>query len=110
MNIIFKGAREKKFYESQKELVREYGPQLGRNIIRRINELQMYDSVGELLDYGKGNPHFLTGNLDKCIGISISGNYRLIVKPLFDEGIDFSKLDLYSIEIIKIMEVDDYHG
>lgn len=107
---MFKNEREQKFYESKGKLVKEHGPLLGRSIIKRINEIQAFNSVGELMNYGGGNPHFLKGNHDKCIGISLNGNFRIIIKPIFDETVDFSTLNLNSIEIVKIMEVDDYHG
>lgn len=59
------------------------------------------------ISLGLGKPHRLYGDLNKCYGISITGNYRLIVKPVCNE-IDINSLKCCDTVIVK--GVVDYHG
>ncbi|MBP1153295.1 MULTISPECIES: hypothetical protein [unclassified Paenibacillus] len=109
MEIRFENDTQKEFYESEKLLRREYG-ELARAIARRLVQIKAYESVRQLLNTGLGKPHMLTGEYDKCIAISVSANYRLIIKPEYPEYTDFAKLDLSIVTVVTIMEVTDYHG
>ena len=110
MNILFETDKDKAFYEDFKALRKRYGNDLAKLITRRLNEIDDFDSVGDLLDSGIGKAHYLKNNYKNCIGISLTGNYRLIVRPLYDEDTDFSQLDNYSLTIVTILKVEDYHG
>ena len=55
---------------------------------------------------GLGNPHPLSGNLDRCYSISVTANFRLVVEPESDS------LDMESLKVcenIIIKGVLEYH-
>ena len=110
MNILFETDKDKAFYEDFKALRKSYGNDLAKLITRRLNEIDDFDSVGDLLDSGIGKGHYLKNNYRNCIGLSLTGNYRLIIRPLYDEDTDFSQLDNYSLSKVTILKVEDYHG
>lgn len=110
MEVQFKSNKERDFYQDIKALRKDFGDIMAKLIVRRINELEAFDSIGQLMNMKIGKPHFLTGEYIHCIGLSLTGNYRLIVKPLYEENTDFSKLNLDKIFIVRVMEVIDYHG
>jgi len=51
----------------------------------RINQLHAATSFYEYLKLNLGKPHSLSGDLSDCYGVSITGNIRLIIKPLCDK-------------------------
>lgn len=110
MNILFETNKEKAFYEDFKALRKSYGNDLAKLITKRIIQIESFESVGDLLDSGIGKGHYLKGNYKNCIALSLTGNYRLIIRPLHDEDTDFSQLDNYSLTIVTILKVEDYHG
>ncbi|MGG1616517.1 hypothetical protein ACIFQM_23760 [Paenibacillus sp. NRS-1782] len=109
MDILFRNTRQKEVFSSEKLLKTEYG-QLAKIITKRMDQLRAAKSISEYMAFKIGNPHFLSGSFDKCIGINLTGNFRLIIEPLYDDNMDFSNLNLSSLEVVTIMEVKDYHG
>ncbi|WP_141336745.1 hypothetical protein [Paenibacillus sp. tmac-D7] len=109
MEVLFRNEKEREFYQSEKLLRKEYG-ELARAITKRLIHLKSFESVGAFLEKGLGKPHLLTGDYDKCIAVNISPNYRLILEPMYDTDTDFSKLNLYAVKVVTILEVKDYHG
>lgn len=91
-----------------KLLQRKVGLEIGKKIKQRMNQLEAANDFNQYLTKLRfGNPHLLEGNLDKCFGISITANYRIIVEPLE------TKLDIESLkkcEKLRIKGVLDYHG
>lgn len=110
MNILFNNEKEKEFYQNFPKLKKAYGEKLGKMITRRITEVESFESVGYLLDSQIGKGHFLKGEYKNCIALRLTANYRLIIEPIYSEGTDFSRLDLYSLRIVTILKVEDYHG
>lgn len=78
-----------------------------RTVKKHINYLIASPNFQMFLSLGLGKPHRLCGDLDKCYGISITGNYRLIVRPNCQE-IDSNSLKNCDTVIVK--GVVDYHG
>lgn len=91
-----------------KTLQRKVGLEIGRKIKRRMNQLEAASDFNQYLTKLRfGNPHPLEGNLDKCFGISITSNYRIVVEPLETE------LDIESLKNCKVLNIKgvlDYHG
>lgn len=110
MDILFETNKDKAFYEDIKALRKKYGNDLAKAITKRIVQIETFGSVGELLDSGIGKGHYLTANYKNCIALNLTGNYRLIIQPLHDEHTNFSHLDNYSLTIVTILKVEDYHG
>lgn len=110
MEVRFLDEKEERNYQDIKFLRRSYGETMAKMIQRRINEIEAIESVGLLLDLKIGKAHLLDHEYKYHIGLNLTGNYRLIIKPLYNDDTDYSRLNLHEIQIITIMEVKDYHG
>ncbi|WP_059171979.1 hypothetical protein [Bacillus sp. FJAT-27445] len=110
MNILFKNDKERELYQNFSKLRKIYGEKLGKLITRRIQELEAFDSVGQLLDSKVGKGHFLKAEYKNCIALRLTSNYRLIIEPVYGEDTDFAHLDIYGLKIVTILKVEDYHG
>lgn len=73
---------------------------------KRINQLSASTNLGVFVSLGIGNPHLLQGNLYGYYSISISKNFRLIVKPIAS---DFDPKSLQQCETIMVKGIVDYH-
>jgi plasmid maintenance system killer protein len=86
---------------------KEIGNDLARGTKKRHDQLRAAANFGIYPSTGLGKPHPLYGNLKGYYGISISGNFRLVVKP------DTESLDpgsLKKCDSVLIEGVMDYHG
>ncbi|MCL1809944.1 MAG: hypothetical protein FWG42_09315 [Clostridiales bacterium] len=61
---------------------RKIGNNETRALKMRLDQITAAISFDEYLALNLGKPHLLTGDLLNCYGISITGNIRLIIKPL----------------------------
>lgn len=108
MQFTYYDDKVQKILCNPKILQRKVGLEIGKKIKQRINQLEAANNFNEYLTKLKfGNPHLLQGNLDKCYGISITGNYRIIVEPIVE---DLNIENLKKCKILKIRGVLDYHG
>lgn len=108
MTIEYYDEKVSKIMLDTKKIQKKIGTNMGKLLIKRINQLKASNNLYEYLTYIKlGSPHHLKGDLDTCYGISISANYRLIIEPLV------KKLDFESLKqctTINVKGVIDYHG
>jgi len=107
VKIKYENQAIEKYFDDFDLMKRKIGKDLTRNIKRRHDQLMAAANFYIYLTTKLGKPHPLTGNLEGYYGISISGNFRLIVKP------DVESLDLASLkkcDSIIIKGVVDYHG
>lgn len=108
MQLEYHDEKVQKILCDAKILQKKVGLEIGRKIKQRINQLEAVDNFNEYLTkVGLGKPHHLEGDLDKCYGISITANYRIVVEPLE------TKLDLESLKNCKVLNIKgvlDYHG
>ena len=92
MQLIYKDRDVQKILEEPCKIQRKIGKELTKTLIRRTNELRATENFNEYLTkIGLGKPHPLKGNLDRCYGIHISSNYRLVVEPI-SENLDMESL------------------
>jgi plasmid maintenance system killer protein len=110
VEVLFKNSKEKELYQDIRALRRDFGDVMAKLIIRRLNEIEAIGSVGELLNKKIGKAHILTGNYKHCIGLHLTGNYRLVINPLYEKATDFSSVDFQKVCTVKVVEVVDYHG
>lgn len=102
MKITFKSDKDRKLYNSDKELTKKYGEQ-AREIKKRLLQIE---SAPTLKQFGFDRPHSLEGNLKWCIAIDIKHPYRIIIKPLWE----FDMSNRESITEIEIQNLsNDYH-
>lgn len=75
---------------------------------KRCNQLKASDTYAIFAKTGLGKPHSLEGReFENCIAISITGNVRIIIKPIPP---DLSANALAICKKIEIIGVVDYHG
>ncbi len=90
-----------------KDLRKKIGLEFTRTTKKRIAQIKSSSNFYIYLQTGLGKPERLSGADSDKFSIHISGNVRLIVRPL-TEGYD--KEDLMKCESIFIEGVVDYHG
>ncbi len=108
MQLEYQDEKIKKILCDTKILQKKVGIERGRKIIQRLNQLEAADNFNQYLTkIALGKPHPLQGNLERCYGISITANCRIVVEPLKTE------LDMESLKNCKVLNIKgvlDYHG
>ena len=108
MQLVYLDEKVQKILCDVKVLQRKVGLEFGRKIKLRMDQLKSTDNFNMYLTSVRlGNPHPLIGDLDKCYGISITGNYRIVVEPL-ETSLDMESLK--NCKVLNIKGVLDYHG
>ena len=106
MEIKMDNKRVEKIMSDYNNIIKKIGIEMTRQLKKRIDQLKSANSFKEYLEIGLGNPHSLTGNLDKLFGIKINKNYRLIVEPI-SEFLDDESLK--KCDKVNLKGVADYH-
>ena len=88
-------------------LQRKIDPKMVKTIKRRVLEMKASNTFSIFLSTGLGKPHSLEGDLKGCFGISISGNYRLIIELCCDMS---DTVAVNNCEAIIVKGIVDYHG
>mgnify|MGYP002345878661 CR=1 FL=1 len=102
MKITFKSDKDKKLYNSSKEMSKKYGSQ-AREIQKRLLQIE---SSPTMKQFAFDRPHSLEWNLKWCIAIDIKHPYRIIIRPVWE----FDLSDRETITEIEVQELNkDYH-
>lgn len=107
MNIEYETKRVEKYFDDLSEMNKKIGNDLTRMVKKRYDSLKASKSFYIYLSTRLGNPHKLSHGLEGCYGISVSGNYRLVVKPIVES---LEPEALKACDTIEIKGVEDYHG
>lgn len=100
MQFEYQDEKVRKILCDNKVLQRKVGLEIGKKVKQRMNQLEAAENFNQYLTkIGFGKPHPLVGNLDKCYGIYITANYRIVVEPLETE------LDMESLKNCKLLNV-----
>jgi len=83
----------------------KYGDRCAKLLHQRVKELKASDCLDDMVKWGIGRCHKLTGNLKGKYALDLDHPLRLIVEPINDECGEIT-----GIKIIKLLEVKDYHG
>jgi len=75
---------------------------LSKNICLCLSVLKASDNLGQIPNVPPTERHKLTGNHDGCRAISISKNWRLLLRPLIGT-------EPNEITEVEIFEIEDYH-
>lgn len=110
MYIKYKDDRLKKTLNDRTKLARAYGTGNARKIVQRLGEITASSSLRMMLKCRIGRCHLLKGDYAGMYAMDLEGGWRLLFRPVLQEGQSLSEIDFLTIEIIKIMEVTDYHG
>ena len=109
--VVTYDSKIEKILRDDKTLMRTIDVQLAKSIRKRERDLESFNNFLDYLQYGLGKPHSLEdskGNKNEgYYGISLTGNYRLIVKPNCKKNNPGS---LKECEEVIIIGVRDYHG
>jgi len=110
VEIAFDKKRLEKLCNSDRELVRSFGPRRAKLIRRRLDQLRAADSL-EVMRNLPGRCHELIGDRKGTLSIDLDGPYRLIFEPAEipppskpDGGLDWQR-----ISAIRVLGVEDTH-
>ncbi|HHW07599.1 MAG TPA: hypothetical protein GXX34_08765 [Clostridia bacterium] len=107
MKFQYESQAVQKYFGDFELMQRKIGKDLTKSIKKRCDQLKAADNFAIYLDTGLGKPHPLTGNLKGYFGISVSGQIRLIVKPIVES---FDLRSFQNCDSVIIKGVMDYHG
>ena len=111
MLVHFRNTKIEKEFSSEKELVRAYGAEQGRILMRRVTERRAARCLAHLRLLPQLRAHELTGNRSGQISITVRHPHRMILlvahepEPRKADG----GLDWEAVTEITIFEVVDYH-
>ena len=109
MTIAFKNARLRALLSDDRRLTKRYGPDMARQVQKRMRQLKDYDNL-RLLMAGPGGCHLLTRERAGSFALNLPRGWRLVFEPaappprLGDGGIDLKR-----VSSVVITELVDYH-
>ena len=111
MQISYINKKLAKLLGSQKEVLRAFGPDNGRRILRRLDQIATAESLAELARLPQTRVHELINNRNEQISVDVKHPYRLLMAPDHEEtprkedgGLDWSL-----IRKVAILEIADTH-
>jgi proteic killer suppression protein len=111
MEVTFRQQRLAKQFNSAREIVRVFGPEAGKQIQRRLVQLEAATCLEDLRN-APGRCHELIGNRSGQLSIDLNGPYRLIFVPTaqpaptkVDGGLNWSEVD--AVIIIEILDTHE---
>ena len=109
MELEYNNDRIKKTLTDASVLIKRVGLPNAKQIKKRLDHLDAFKNIYELMGSRIDNPHLLKENLYGCIAWSITGNLRLILDLKFEKNQKYD-LEIAKREKISIKGVVDYHG
>jgi len=111
MDIAFATTKLQKTFNSEKELVRSYGAEIARTIMRRMAVLSAAANLDEVSHLPPPRRHELTGNRKGTFAVDLKHPHRLIFQPNYDSAPAKTDggIDLKQVTAITIISVEDYH-
>jgi proteic killer suppression protein len=111
MRISFSSRKLQKRFESEKDLVREYGSLLAKKIIMRMAVLRNAPSLVDVPHTPPDRRHQLSGKRDGEFAVDLVHPHRLVFTADYDETPRMADggVDLEEVKAITIIEVIDYH-
>ena len=111
MEIYFVNKKLAKLLNNAKDTVREYGPDNGKRILLRLQQIAAVPSLEDLAKLPQTRVHELTANRDEQISVDAKHPYRLLLVPGHEEtprktdgGLDWSR-----ITKVTVIEIADTH-
>lgn len=111
MNIRFADKKFGKQCNSQRDLVRAFGPQMAERIRQRLDEMDAAATLEDLRPPMPGRYHELTGNLAGYISADLFRQQRLLLLPDHDPvpANEDGGLDWKQVTAVLIVEIRDTH-
>ncbi len=114
MNVEFEDRRVLELFDdlndisgSKRLMQKKIGAELTRAVKKKYNQIVAFSSFYSLFQSGIGRIEPLSGNLKGMYSMTVSANYRLILRPL---SVDLSPEKLKTCDRLVIEGVVDYHG
>jgi len=110
VDILFATAKLEKTFNSQKNLLREYGEQ-AKKIRLRMAVLRAAPSLAHVPVAKPDRLHALSGDRKGCFAVDLKHPYRLIFEPA-DVPVprtDDGGIQKQQVVSIRILAVEDYH-
>ena len=111
MEVSFAHKKLAKLLSSQKDTLRTYGPDNGKRILLRLQQIASAGSLAELASLPQTRVHELKADRDEQISVDVKHPYRLLLVPAHDEtprkvdgGLDWSR-----ITKVTVIEITDTH-
>ena len=98
MIVEFKTRKLEKCYAKHKQAVKEFGDQIGRRYIQRINTIKATVDINELMELPTLHCHPLTGDRKGQYAMNLNGFNRLIFT-----------LEENSLTVVRIEEVSKHY-
>lgn len=99
MEVQFRSRRLRKAFESEKQAIRNWGPDVGPRFVTTVHFLRNVESMNDLSSFAFLRFHALRGNRVGQFAVLLTGKWRLILKASDDDD-----------AIIVVWGVEDYHG
>jgi toxin HigB-1 len=111
VDIVFKSKKLEKTLNSEKEIYRKYGKEIGRLVMRRLQFLSSAPTLADVPQKPPERCHELRGERKGEFAVDLKHPYRLIFRPYHDPvpRKDDGGVDLNKITIIEIITIEDYH-
>lgn len=110
MDVFFVNERLAKLLQSNKQLIREFGPENAKWIPRRLDNLRFAANLAEMFTL-PGGLHPLFGDRAETFAINLKNGYRLILAPANEPPPRMAEggLDLNAIVAVIVIAVENYH-
>ena len=99
MEVHFATSRLRRCYEDASRAGQQWGPDVARKYVQRIDLIELTESLEELPTLPGLRWHALSGNLAGRYAVTLTGNYRLILTVVEEKP-----------NTLCVEEVIDYHG
>lgn len=111
VQISFANKKLAKLLGNQKEVLRTYGPDNGKRILLRLDQIAVSENLAILATLPQTRVHELVANRDEQISVDVKHPYHLLMKSDHDEtprkpdgGLDWNR-----ITQVMILEITDTH-
>jgi len=108
MILEFKTNKLKRQCEDPCLAQKEYGTSIGFRLTQRIGELLAAKNLFDIKTIPSARLHRLEGNRNDQYAVDLVHPFRLVIRPLITNKNSINKLEL--ITVVRIEEVEDYHG
>lgn len=105
MEVQYSSPKLEKRCTNDAEMRKSYATVIAANIPKRVQQLILVENVKELFSL-PGKWHSLEGDYKGCVAGTLSPNWRIIVRGINAEDVDYK---WEHVEVVCVEEIDDYH-
>jgi len=111
LEVYFRNKKLCRVFSSEKLVIREYGQDNGRLVMRRMSVLMAAPTLADVPATKPERRHELTNNRAGQFAVDVKQPYRLIFMPVGEPvpRLPAGGYDLARITAIEILAVEDYH-